>query len=153
IPDELILPYLELLTDTPPAELQRVRAGLAGGSLHPRDAKMLLARRLVETYHDAAAAGEAEARFVQVFQRRELPADMPEARLDGALLASGAVPVLDLLEALGMVASRSEARRLVRQGAVSVDGLRVDDEQAAVAVADGSVVRVGKRRFARLRLG
>lgn len=153
IPDELILSYLELLTDTPAAELEEVRRAMADGSLNPRDAKMMLARRLVTAYHDDAAAEEAEARFVQVFQRRQLPDELPEARLDGELLASGGIAVLDLLAALGMVESRSEARRLVRQGAVSVDGSRVDDEQAVVAVADGSVVRVGKRRFARLRIG
>lgn len=153
IPDQLILSYLELLTDTPAAELEEVRRAMADGSLNPRDAKMMLARRLVTAYHDDAAAEEAEARFVQVFQRRQLPDELPEARLDGELLASGGIAVLDLLAALGMVESRSEARRLVRQGAVSVDGSRVDDEQAVVAVADGSVVRVGKRRFARLRIG
>ncbi|HEX6989028.1 MAG TPA: tyrosine--tRNA ligase, partial [Bacillota bacterium] len=109
ITDALIVPYLELLTDTPAAEVDRVREAMAGGSLNPRDAKMMLARRLVTLYHGAEAAEEAEARFVQVFQRRELPEDMPEVRLDGGGMAPGGVGVVDLLVQAGLVASRSEA--------------------------------------------
>ncbi|MFO7245249.1 MAG: tyrosine--tRNA ligase [Bacillota bacterium] len=153
IPDPLIVPYLELLTDMPEAEIERIRQAMASGDLNPRDAKMMLARLLVAQYHGEAAAREAEERFVQVFQRRELPEDIPEVRLEPEMVRSGAARVVDLLVAAGLVESRSEARRMVRQGAVSVDGRRIDDEQAAVAVSDGSVVRVGRRRFARLRLG
>ncbi|MFS8569733.1 MAG: tyrosine--tRNA ligase [Thermaerobacter sp.] len=153
IPDPLIVPYLELLTDMPEAEIERIRQAMASGDLNPRDAKMTLARLLVAQYHGEAAAREAEERFVQVFQRRELPEDIPEVRLEPEMVRSGAARVVDLLVAAGLVESRSEARRMVRQGAVSVDGRRIDDEQAAVAVSDGSVVRVGRRRFARLRLG
>nr|MBO2508347.1 tyrosine--tRNA ligase [Bacillota bacterium] len=153
IPDPLIVPYLELLTDMPEAEIERIRQAMASGDLNPRDAKMMLARLLVTQYHGEAAAREAEERFVQVFQRRELPEDIPEVRLEPEMVRSGAARVVDLLVAAGLVESRSEARRMVRQGAVSVDGRRIDDEQAAVAVSDGSVVRVGRRRFARLRLG
>ena len=153
IPDPLIVPYLELLTDMPEAEIERIRQAMASGDLNPRDAKMMLARLLVTQYHGEAAAREAEERFVQVFQRRELPEDIPEVRLEPEMVRSGAARVVDLLVAAGLVESRSEARRMVRQGAVSVDGRRIDDEQAALAVSDGSVVRVGRRRFARLRLG
>lgn len=152
IPDEQIIPYFELLTDVDPAEIQSMADAMAGGSLNPRDAKMRLARELVTMYHDAAAAEEAEKEFIKVFSRREMPDDIPEVPLDPGDLADGQVSLVQLLSKLDMVSSNSEARRLIRQGAVRVDGQRITDEKAMVEVRHGTVVRAGKRRFARIAM-
>jgi tyrosyl-tRNA synthetase len=141
IPDTLIARYFELCTRVPMDQVRRLLAG------NPRDAKARLAREIVTQFHGAEAAGAAEEEFHRIFARRELPREVPEVRLAGPP-ATG----VDLLVALGLVASRSEARRLVVQGGVEVDGVRLDDPGAPVPVRDGSVVRAGKRRFARVRL-
>jgi tyrosyl-tRNA synthetase len=141
IPDTLIGRYLEVCTTVP---MPRVRELLAG---NPRDAKAYLARAIVADYHGEAAAQAAADEFERVFSRRELPSELPEV-----LLPAGDTNAIDLILACGMAASRGEARRLVQQGGVSLDGRRLTDPVAALAVADRSVLQVGPRRFARLRV-
>jgi tyrosyl-tRNA synthetase len=140
VPDTLILPYFESFTDVP---LEAV-AALAGRD--PRNAKALLARTIVAQYHGAEAGERAAEEFERVFARRELPSDIPEVPLSGAARSA-----TDVVAALGV--SRSEARRLIAQGAVELDGVRLADPNAVPPVRDGSVVRVGKRRFGRIRFG
>ena len=141
IPDALIARYFDICTRVAMARVHELLAG------NPRDAKAALARAIVADFHGEAAAQAAADEFERVFSRRELPADMPEVLLPGA-----ATTALDLLVACGMAASRGEARRLVQQGGVSLGGQRVTDPLAAVTVPDGSVLQVGPRRFARLRV-
>ncbi len=146
IPDSLLLKYLELLTDVPRPEIERLRRGMEEGSLNPRDAKMRLARELVTTYHGPDAARRAEGAFVRVFQARELPEDIPVRDL-----ARPAMEAAALLVALELAPSRSEARRLVQQGGVRIDGARVEDPAATVELGHERLVQVGKRRFVRVR--
>ena len=150
IPDELMLKYFELVTDFTLEELEEVKKGVEGGQIHPRDAKMKLARRLVEMYHTPEAADEAEAEFRRVFQQGALPEDLPEKAVSEAELEDGKIWVVRLLSLLELVSSNGEARRMVKQGAVRLDGEKVSDPDAQVPVADGMVVRVGKRRFAKV---
>lgn len=146
IPDELMIRYYELLTDLEPVEIEELKAGLAAGSVHPRDAKMQLAHCLVRMYHDQAAAEEAEKNFRLVFQKGNLPDGMPEMVWEGTSTAS----IVDLLHGAGLVDSRSQARRMVKQGAVRVDEERVTDYDQEFVVEQEMILQVGKRKFMRL---
>ena len=157
LPDSLIMPYYEYLTDVPDGELAEMRQAMASDAANPMDFKKGLARRITATFHDAAAAAAAQSHFEQVEQRRDLPADLPEFRLAGAGAdadATAPVSVSRLLVSAGLAASNAEARRLVGQGAVTVirpDGTRVSVAAGdAPALAAGDVIRAGRRRFVRL---
>ena len=148
IPDDLLVEWLRLTTDLHPDEIEEMDRGLAGGSLHPGETKRRLAREIVTLYHGAEAALAAEARFDRVHREGEVPEDLPEVRLpDGDSLSLAA-----LIVDAGLASSRSEARRLISQGGVRLDGEAVADPRAEAARKDlaGRVLQVGKRRFARL---
>jgi tyrosyl-tRNA synthetase len=147
--DEFIVKYLRLATDVPPDEVDDIAARMDDGSLNPRDAKRRLARELVTLYHSADAARAAEQRFDVQFRHRAVPDDIPTVALEGDrwFLPS-------LLQAAGLVTSGSEARRMVGQGAVRLDGEVLSDPTAeyGAGALDDAVLQVGKRRFARLRV-
>ncbi len=150
IPDPLMLEYYDLLHDRVWEDLREWRASSGDGNRDPLAFKHELAIRIVERFHGVEAARGARERFQRVIQRREVPDDVPECRLP--LGAGGGRGLLEILEALGMAKSRSDARRLVSQHAVSLDGRRVED--AALILGSGSyLIQVGKRRFVRLALG
>jgi len=150
VPDHLLRDYLRLTTGWEPERTGALEAELAAGR-NPRDVKMILARRLVELYHGEDAAGRAEEHFRSVFQRRQIPADVPEVVITGTDLEEGRIPPARLLTLAGLVPSASEARRMLQQGAVRLDGETVGGD-TDLAPADGAVLQVGKRRFVRLRL-
>ena len=163
IPDSLMWDWLLLLTDLPKSEIDAKRTAVASGALHPKLVKQELARRLVADFHGEAAATEAEAEFERVFAGGGAPDEVPAflfASASGALLAAGSessvkvgVLLVEQLVGAGVVASKNEARRLVEQGAVAVDGERVSDPHAALARRDSAyLIKVGKRRFIRLRV-
>jgi tyrosyl-tRNA synthetase len=153
IPDTLMVTYFELCTEVPLDEVRAVEEGLRTGRLHPRDVKRRLAREIVAVWHGREAAERAEEEFDRVFAREELPSEIPEVTVPARELeAGGRLGVVALLRRTGLVHSNSEARRLIAQGGVSVDGRRVTDPEDKVEVQTGLVVRVGKRRFARLRV-
>jgi tyrosyl-tRNA synthetase len=149
IPDRLMWDWYLLLTDLREEEIARRREEVAAGRLHPKQAKSELARRLVAQFHGEAAAAAAAAEFERVFGGGGggVPDEVEEVTL------SGAWNLGKLLAATGLAASNGEARRLLTQGAVSIDGERVDDPHRELAPsAEGYLVKVGKRRFARIRL-
>ncbi|OYD08995.1 tyrosine--tRNA ligase [Paludifilum halophilum] len=152
VPDDLMQKYYELVTDLTLEEKKSLAEGLEQGTLHPRDAKMGLARRLVRMYHGSEAAEEAEARFRKVFQQRALPNDIPEKSIPAADLEDGRMWIIHLLSRLELVASNGEARRMVKQGAVKIDGEKVTDTDAQIRLKKEMVVQVGKRKFARVSL-
>ncbi len=145
LPDHVMLDYYRLVTRLRPDEIAELAAGLVDGELHPMEAKMRLAREIVSRYHGEGAAAQAEAQFRRVFQRRDLPAEIPIYRPDRPQ-----VNVVDLLVEAGLAPSKSQARRLIDQGGVRIDGEPVSDVDLTVDVEEGIVVQVGKRRFARL---
>ncbi|QGP90790.1 Tyrosine--tRNA ligase [Neomoorella glycerini] len=147
LPDELMLTYFELVTAVPLEELEAIKQGLADGSLHPRDVKMRLAREITGLYHGEAAAREAEKEFRQVFQLGDLPEEMPEV-----IVSEARMWLPRLMVQAGLAPSTSEARRLISQGAVKLDGERLHDPEAEIDVPDGAVLQAGKRKFARLRV-
>ena len=146
IPDELMARYFMLVTDMPREEQEQLAQGLKDGSVHPRDAKMLLAKTIVELYHGAAAAEAAEQEFVRVFQERDLPSEIEELAID-----AGEVWLPQLLHAAGMVSSNSEGKRMIQQGSVRVNGEKVMEENCTLQNDD--VLQVGKRKYRRIRLG
>lgn len=153
VPDELMVKYFELATDMPNEELARLRSGLEDGSVHPRDAKMRLAHTFVRMYHGQQAADEAQQHFITVFQQRALPEDIEEVTLPADALDNGVIRVAKLLVTLGLQSSGSEARRSVQQGGVKINEQKVVDPNAELTPADGDIVQVGKRKFARIKLG
>jgi tyrosyl-tRNA synthetase len=140
IPDKLMHRYFELLTDIKPAELAATKSGL----IHPMDAKKRLASTIVEEYHDASAASIARQYFEIKFQRREVPRDVPVFRINQALW------ICELIKQLNFAPSTSEARRLLSQGAVRVDGATVTDTNFRFVPGEHRVLEVGKRRVARI---
>ena len=144
IPDSAMRNYADLVTRWSPNEIRDKFAALDRGELHPRDLKMQLAFEIVEIFQGRAAADEAQAHFRTVFQQRELPSDMPELRL------LQPVSVLDLLTNAGLAPSKSEARRLVQQGGVKLDGERVDDFNQIITPTGERVLQVGRRKFLKL---
>ena len=150
IPDELMMDYFELLTDVDDAELGQFKKGLAAESVNPMELKKRLAREIVAQFHDQKAAQEAEHYFTSVFQKREVPGEMSEHRLP-SIAFSAPIPrkVLEsvLVEAK-LVKSRGDVKRLLAQGAVEIDGKSVTDN--LVEIHDGSVIKVGRRRFVRI---
>jgi tyrosyl-tRNA synthetase len=155
ISDDLMWTYYELLTDLGPGELEKLQREARAGKLHPMDAKRELARRIVTDFHSAAAAEEAAREFIRVFQQRRAPAQIPERRLTAAdrkkLKADRTVRLARLL-AHWKLASRTEAERLLKQGAVEVDGERIGDPRAELDVHSQRefTLRVGKHRFERV---
>lgn len=149
VPDARLLHYYELTTPLEPAELAALRSRLAEGGVNPRQLKAELGELLVGMYHGPAAGAAARAEFDRVFRDGGLPDDVPEIRL---ALPAGPVWIIELIAEAGLAPTRSEARRLVKQKAVTVDDVPVDDEQARIDLeADrGRLIRVGRRRFARV---
>jgi len=145
LPDHLIVQYLELLTDVPEEELESIARGLRERSLNPMEAKMRMAREVVAQFHGPEAARAAQEEFERVFRRHEAPAEVPQVPVR---VRNGPIDLVDVLLGAGLVRSRSEARRLLAQGAIEIDGQTVREPQALVR--DGSIVRVGKHRFLRI---
>jgi tyrosyl-tRNA synthetase len=149
VSDVLMWRYFELLSFRPLAEVAALKAAIAAGR-NPRDVKFELARELVTRFHDVAAATRAQEQFIARFARKTLPDDLPETTLY-AELASGSIGLLAALAAApGLVASGSEARRKLAEGAVRIDGEKVADAQLQLPVGTELILQVGARRFARI---
>lgn len=147
LPDGLILDYFRLVTDVPDDEIEAMGAAMERGE-NPMTFKKRLAWELVRQFHGPEAAAAGEAHFTRIFQERQVPEEMPEVRLTGFQAGVREVNLPDLLTEAGLTASRSEARRLIQQGGVEVDGERA--AALEVRVRDGSVIRAGKRRWLRV---
>jgi tyrosyl-tRNA synthetase len=146
IPDSLMSQWFRLATEMPESDLDRITGDLEAGLLHPGEAKRLLARSITAIYWGEDMAAEAEGAFDRLFRDHEVPADVEVA----ALPAGDPLHLPSLLRDLGLAASGSDARRLLAQGAVKINGHRIQGEEAARDDLVGAVVQVGKRRFLRL---
>ncbi|MGB2937077.1 MAG: tyrosine--tRNA ligase [Phycisphaerae bacterium] len=140
IPDELMENYWTLLTETPESQIRRNLK-----TMHPREAKEALAAAIVGGAYDEAAAQAAAEEFRRVFSKKEKPSEMPEVRTESP------VGLATLIVASGFASSNSEAMRLIKQGAVKLNDEVITDPKAHVTVANGSILQVGKRRWARLK--
>jgi len=151
ISDTLMWRYYELLSLARSGEeIARMRAAAERGTLNPRDCKAELAFELVARFHGEPAARRARGDFDRRFREGRLPEDLPEREVSSG--GAEVVPLANLLREAGLVASTSEARRRIREGAVRVDGERVSDHSLPVPVGAAPVLQVGKRRAARVRV-
>jgi tyrosyl-tRNA synthetase len=158
IPDPLIVRYAELAVGMSLEAVEAMRRGLEGGSLHPRAAKAEVAKALATLYHGEQAAEEAALEFDRVFKEKGLPDDIPvfevpEGHVDLGEGTRNSVPIAWLIATSGGTRSLSEARRLIRQGGVSLDGQVVLDEHLHVPMEREHLLKVGKRFFRRIRKG
>jgi tyrosyl-tRNA synthetase len=153
IPDPLITDYFELVTDVPEEEIAQFKKQLETRSVNPMNLKKRLAHEIVRQFHSKRAADEAEDHFAQVFQRRQIPKEIhatAELRGTNALRTDAEVlrDITRLLSDAGLAKSRSEATRLLAQGAIEVDGEKVSTDK--VILRDGSIIKVGKRGFLKI---
>jgi len=147
VPDAVLARYWRLAADAPRADVDRIERELASGARSPRDTKLELARAIVALYHGAQAAQTAQAHFERTVVRKELPDDVAVFHLPAA---DEPVSVTKILVWLGWASSHREAQRLVAQGAVKIDGARVDDPKRVETSWDGKIVQKGNHQFARV---
>lgn len=143
IPDSIMWEYYTLLTRFSTAEIQTMTNNVDNGSLHPMEAKKILAGHITEIYHSKQDATNARNEFEQVFSKGENPDDMPEFHLENG------TNVLDAIVLCNFAPSKSEARRNIKQGGVSLDGEKVNDPNSTIAAGE-AVLKVGKRKFAKI---
>ena len=149
ISDDLMWRYYDLLSFRPLSEIADLKQQMAQGA-NPRDIKISLAKEIIARFHDDAAAEAAHQDFIQRFSKNALPDDIPECSLscDG-----DAMPIANLLKEAGLVASTSEALRMIKQGAVKLNGeSRIDDTRLEITKGSTGIYQVGKRKFARITL-
>ncbi|OGU25596.1 MAG: tyrosine--tRNA ligase [Ignavibacteria bacterium GWA2_54_16] len=147
IPDGMIYTYFELASDVSNAELAGIKLQLGDAATNPRDIKRKLARTFVTMYHNAAEAEKAEAEFDRIFVDKDVPDVIEEFRLDAGMNEQTIVGLIALAK---LASSKSEARRLVEQGGVSINGDRVTDLNAVVPSMKEFILKVGKRRFLKI---
>lgn len=149
ISDELMTSYYELISGISPENLEILKTDISSGKIHPRDAKMELAKTVVSRFYDKETADAAEAAFDAQFRRKEVPRDMEicehEWRKETEFLSS-------ILSVCGAVKSSSEARRLIKQGAISVNGERVSDQRFALKSGEYEI-RVGRKKYVKIKSG
>ncbi|CAN2251315.1 tyrosyl-tRNA synthetase [Bacillus subtilis] len=147
LPDSLMKKYIHLATDLELEEKKQLVKDLETGAVHPRDAKMLLAKTIVRMYHGAEAAEAAEHSFKTVFQENSLPEDIPAVKWEG----EKALAVVDLLVTLKLLSSKSEARRMIQNGGVRINGEKITDIHADAEIKENMIIQVGKRKFLKLQ--
>jgi tyrosyl-tRNA synthetase len=146
IPDTLIYTYFELATNVSNEKLKEIKAALEDGKTNPRDLKRELARTLVAMYYDEAAAIKAQDEFDKIFIKKEIPDEIEEFNIE----ENKEINILDLLLLVNFAPSKGEAKRLVQQGGVSIDGEKVSDVHQNIKIKSGMILKVGKRKFLKL---
>jgi tyrosyl-tRNA synthetase len=147
VSDELMFRYYELLSDRSTGEIDLLKKDMIAGRLHPKAVKQQLARELTARFHGREAAEKAEADFERIFSQHSLPEEIPEKTVQ----ADGDIHLPRLLVETGMAKSTSEARRLITQNAVTLDGEKLTDPDLSLAAKGEILLKVGKRRFCRVR--
>ncbi len=147
LPDSLMKKYIHLATDLELEEKKQLVKDLETGAVHPRDAKMLLAKTIVRMYHGAEAAETAEHSFKTVFQENSLPEDIPAVNWKG----EKKMAIIDMLVKLELLSSKSEARRMIQNGGVRINGEKITDIHADAVIKENMIIQVGKRKFLKLQ--
>lgn len=150
IPDTLIYTYFELATDVSGAKLAEIKAQLADSSINPRNIKRELARTIVSMYYPDEEAIHAEEAFDKLFIKKEIPDDIPEFRLT---VEGNQIGIIELLSVTNLVPSKSEARRLIQQGGVTVNSQKVSNVNETISLQNENIVKVGKRNFLKIITG
>jgi tyrosyl-tRNA synthetase len=148
VSDELMFRYYDLLSDLSAEAIASLRQDMEAGRVHPKAVKMRLARELTARFYDEVTAGKAEENFERVFQKHDTPADVPEVEVT---VAEDPVWLPRLLTIAGLVSGTGEGRRMIMQNAVSIDGGKIDDVEYHVKPAGELLLRVGKRKFCKVK--
>jgi tyrosyl-tRNA synthetase len=148
ISDDLMWRYYDLLSFRPLEEIAELKTRVEDGE-NPRDIKILLAKELIARFHDEAAAEGAHQDFIQRFQKNAIPDDMPELEIT---LSDEGIAIGNLLKEAKLVGSTSDAMRMIKQGAVKINGDKVEDTRLLITEKGENVYQVGKRKFARITL-
>jgi tyrosyl-tRNA synthetase len=148
IPDELIYDYFLLTTDLSPTEIENIKKQLNDPNVNPRDLKRRLAWELVRMYHGVEEANKAQEEFDKIFVRKEIPEELEEFEIEQG---DGKIRIVELLVQTGLANSKSEAKRLIQLGGVSIDGVKINDIDATVGLDKSFVIKVGKRKFLKIK--
>ncbi|MEA1939378.1 MAG: tyrosine--tRNA ligase [Candidatus Caldatribacteriota bacterium] len=152
IPDKLMLRYFELVTDVPLDEIEKIKNGLKSNNLHPRDIKKQLSREIVRLYHGQNSALLAEEEFEKVFKQKLYPDKIKEVILRKNDLKEGKIWITELILFSGIIESKSEIKRLIKQGGLKINGEKVSNPYLDLIVEDGMVLKVGKLNFIKIVL-
>jgi tyrosyl-tRNA synthetase len=147
IPDDLIYSYFELATNVPNEKLKEIKDKLPQKNINPRDLKRELARTLVAEYYDEESALKAESEFDKIFIKKEIPDDLPVFKFSKN---ENEIGILDLIVKVNFASSKNEARRLVVQGGVYIDGKRIDEVSESIRIDKEIILKVGKRKFIKI---
>lgn len=145
IPDELIIKYFKLVTDAFPHKIEEYKMALHDGTINPRDVKFDMAKTIVRMYHSAQAAQKAALDFEKVFTKKELPKHIKQFKVNRKEMN-----IIDLLVEAGLMGSRGEAKRKIREGAIDVDGKKVSDIKQVVKLTKPVIIRAGKHKFLKI---
>lgn len=148
IPDELIIRYFELVTDEHPDSIEAMKSDIEQDKVNPRDLKMKLAKEVVKLYHGEEKALEAEQYFKSVFQKKNIPDDIAEMEVSIEESEEGLFFIPKIVTGLKLSSSTSEARRLLKQGGIKLNGEKVENDK--IALQTGDIIQVGKRKFAKI---
>ena len=148
ISDDLIYTYFELATDVPNSKLQEIKKTLENPETNPRNIKRELAKALVKMYHSQEAADQAEEEFDRIFIKKEIPDDIPEFSIEAGEKEIG---IIELIVKVKFASSKGEAKRLVSQGGVSINGNKIDDINKIIALDGEHILKVGKRKFIKIK--
>ncbi len=144
VSDDLMIRYYELLSDISFDDFIKLKEGLKNGKVHPMDAKKRLAFEIVNRYHGYSKAKEASEYFLKLFSKNEIPEDLEHVEVN---ITNGKIWICKLLKDIAMVSSNSESKRLIKQGAVKIDGEKVVDENLELEKGFNGIIRVGKKKI------
>ncbi|GAB6188515.1 tyrosine--tRNA ligase [Marinitoga arctica] len=145
IPDTLIIKYMRLATDVPEETIKDYEEKIKNNSINPRDIKMILAYEIVKFFHNEEKAKYAQNEFIKVFQKKDIPDEMEEIVVESPITA------INLLMKTKSISSKSEAKRLINQGAVKLNSSKINDPFQLLEIKDDEILRIGKRRFFKLK--
>ncbi|POZ93683.1 tyrosine--tRNA ligase [Petrotoga halophila] len=145
IPDHLIIKYMKYLTDTPKDKIKKIEEQMKSGELNPRDIKMILAEEIVTLLYNKDESEKAKQNFVSIFQKREMPDDLPEIQIK-----SGET-ILDIVSKTDVYDSNSEMKRAIMQGAIRINDEKIKDFKDVVDCEDGAILRVGKKSYFKIK--
>jgi tyrosyl-tRNA synthetase len=148
ISDELMWRYFSLISLQTPAAIRKLRHSVEKGE-NPRDIKFLLAEELITRFHSKAEAVAAKTAFIEQFSKGSIPDDIQEITVASV---NGQLNITNLLKAAGLVPSISEANRMLEQGGVKVDGVKVEDKGLIFNIGEEHILQVGKRKFAKVKV-
>jgi tyrosyl-tRNA synthetase len=143
--DNLIINYLELITDFPLEDIKKIKGDLVREKINPRDVKAMLGREIVNITHGKKLAALAERDFNQVFRKKQMPSEIP-----GVEISETDIGILELLVKTKLVSSKSEAKRLVVQKGVKIGGVIQKEWKKIIKIKKGDVIQIGKRKFVKI---